>query len=358
MQQSPITYHIIGGGIAGLTCARILKQKHPEIRSVVYETAETLGGRARSYNDAEFGCKLDIGTHVIIGANKKMREFVQSEEWEPSTVFWNAEDGSVSEKLLPALGHILKSCGNTPANKVAPQIRKYILRHTFPWTRNKRKVYFSKQDLSQRIINVLAAYAGEIRLGCKLLKIETQFGRAVQLNFSNTTVDVGTADKVILALDNRHCARILGTEELPHNSIINIFYRTSQTIFLPKGASYIGVVNGLADWIFVNGNILTATISAADENATDFADLARKVWCELDKIRGVNSAFVPPFKVLKHKHATIAQDAEIDAMRPLNAETQYPNVFIAGDWTMQGRPCCMETAVLSAERAIKTAIKS
>ena len=69
MQQSPITYHIIGGGIAGLTCARILKQKHPEIRSVVYETAETLGGRARSYNDAEFGCKLDIGTHVIIGAN-------------------------------------------------------------------------------------------------------------------------------------------------------------------------------------------------------------------------------------------------------------------------------------------------
>ncbi len=358
MQQTPATYHIIGGGIAGLSCAKILKQKHPEIRTVIYEAAEALGGRARSFDDEEFGGKLDIGTHAIIGANKEMRKFVQSGEWEKSTLFWNAEDETVSSKLIPALGHILKSCCNTPAEKIAPQIRKSILRRTFPWTKNKRKIYFSKQDLSQRIVNVLAAYADEIRLGYKLVKIETQFGRAVQLNFSNRPVDIGTSDTVILALDNRHCARILSTEELPHNSIINIFYKTSQTIFLPKGVSCIGILNGLADWIFASNGILAATISAADENITDFAELARKVWRELDKMRGVNSAFVPPFKVLKLKHATLSQDTETDAKRPLNAATQYPNVFIAGDWTMKGLPCCMETAVLSAERAIKTAFKS
>ena len=40
--------------------------------------------------------------------------------------------------------------------------------------------------------------------------------------------------------------------------------------------------------------------------------------------------------------------------RPQNALTEYPNVFIAGDWTMKDHPCCMETAVKSAKRAVIT----
>lgn len=357
MNAKPITYHIIGGGIAGLYCAYLLKQKHPRIRTVVYEAGENIGGRCRSYQDEEFGHALDNATHVIIGANKKMRKFVKDGEWCLTHFFWNAAKETCDNKLLPALGHILKSCCNTQAQDIAPIIGKKILRRTFPWTKNQRKVYFSKQDLSQRIINVLAAYADEVRLNSKLLKIETQFGRAAQLNFNNGVVEIGAEDKVIVALDNRNCAKLLGTEELPHNSIINIFYHTSQKIFLPQGASFIGILQGIGDWAFVNEDILAITISAADDHISDFADLARKVWGELDKLRGVNSAFVPPFKVLKYRHATIAQDSVTNDKRPTDALTRYPNVFIAGDWTMKDLPCCMETAALSAERAIKTALK-
>ena len=358
MERKPITYHIIGGGIAGLSCARILKQKYPQIRTVVYEAGDTLGGRCRSYQDEEFGRTLDNATHVIIGANKEMRKFVKANEWCHTHLFWDAAAETCSNKLLPALGHILKSCCNTKAEDIAPIIGKKILRRTFPWTQSQRKVYFSKQDLSQRIINVLAAYADEVRLNSKLLKIETQFGRAAQLNFNNGTVDIGADDKIIVALDNRNCAKLLGMTELPHNSIINIFYHTSQKIFLPQGASFIGVLQGIGDWVFANDDILAVTISAADDKITDFAGLAREIWCELDKLRGVNSAFVPPFKVLKYRHATIAQDAATNEQRPTGAATQYPNVFIAGDWTMKDLSCCMETAVLSAQRAIKTAHKN
>lgn len=37
--------HILGGGIAGLACAYYLRQKSPQIRTVVYEAAPHAGGR-------------------------------------------------------------------------------------------------------------------------------------------------------------------------------------------------------------------------------------------------------------------------------------------------------------------------
>ena len=112
MNAKPITYHIIGGGIAGLYCAYLLKQKHPRIRAVVYEAGENIGGRCRSYWDEEFGHALDNATHVIIGANKKMRKFVKDGEWCLTHFFWNAAKETCDNKLLPSLGHILQHSGS------------------------------------------------------------------------------------------------------------------------------------------------------------------------------------------------------------------------------------------------------
>ena len=114
----------------------------------------------------------------------------------------------------------------------------------------------------------------------------------------------------------------------------------------------------MADWLFVNDNLLSAVISDYTGDRNDLSDLAIKVWTEIDKIRGVNSAFVPPYKVLCHKNATIRQNEANNRCRPKNALTEYPNVFIAGDWTMKDCPCCMETAVKSAKRAVKTAFRA
>ncbi len=357
MEQKPVTYHIIGSGIAGLACAKIIKEKSPWARIVVYEAADKPGGRCYSYEDADLGCRLDNATHAIIGANKNMARFINKDEWEQECKFWDAHSENVSSNYKDFPELIIKSITNTQPKEVAPEIVKKILWKTFPWGKRQRRIYFSKNDLSQRIVNLFTSYADEILFNSKLIKIDTQFGNAAQLTFWKKQVDIGANDKVILAVDNKSFCRIMGGTPLKHNGIINIFYRTSQKIYLPDNINFMGIYRGLADWIFANENILAVTISAAPEEPGDLQELARNIWLEIDRLRGVNSAFVPSFKIFHHKTATISQDKATNSLRPLSARTVYPNVFVAGDWTMKDFPCCMETAFLSAERAVKEAMK-
>ncbi|MBE6453198.1 MAG: hypothetical protein E7012_06915 [Alphaproteobacteria bacterium] len=357
MSKRPITYHIIGGGVSGLFCAQILKQKEKQNKVVVYEAGSCLGGRCHSFTDSDWDKKLDNATHVIIGANSQLRKYVTSQEWENDINFYDNATGNISKLSKKHLGHLLKSACNTSEENISSAIKKYILRQTFPYTKNKRKIYFSKQDLSQRIINHLASAPDEVLYNCRLNKIESQFGRAAQLVFNNRQVELGSEDKVILAIDNRSYSQLMNEPVLPHNSIINIFYHTSENLFLPQGASLIAVINGIPDWVFVSNRIVSTTISVANNIETPLPELARQIWQELDVLRGVNSAFIPPFKAYKHKYATISQDEYTNSLRPDNALSRYPNVFVAGDWTMKNHPCCLETAFISAQRAVKEARK-
>jgi len=357
MEAKQPTYFIVGAGVAGLSCARLLKKKKPKSKVIVFDACDNVGGRCYSFDDKDFGQKLDNATHVIIGANKEAASFIADDEWEKSLYFFDIQNKKVipnNKKMWP---YLMKAACNMPLNTADGKICKEIAKATFPWTTNKLKIYFSKQNLSQKMINYLLNFADEIYLKHRLLKIETQFGNAAQLVFDKQTFDIGAQDKIILALDNRGFCRLMGTEALPHNNIINIFYKTSQKIHLPQNANFCGVLNGNCDWIFVNDNIVAITISAANHVVKPLPELARQLWKELDIIRGVNSAFLPPFRVVKHNHATIAQDEATNQLRPCSALTQYPNVFIAGDWTMKNMPCCIETAILSAKRAIKYVLR-
>lgn len=358
MSAVPVTYHIVGGGIAGLSCAWFLKQKNKNIRTIIYEAAPKLGGRAYSYHDASLDARMDNAVHAIAGANKFLARFIQKHEWNDKINFVSPDTSILDTSLYQNRGHLFKSFCNTRDSDIDKAVKKRILKMLFPFTKSKRRVWFSKQNLSQRIINVLAGYADEIHLNSKLNKVSGQFGLAAQLKFDKKTVDIGAHDKVIIALDNTSCSKVLNVPVLEHNQIVNIIYRVSQTIFLPKGSSFIGIKDGIGDWVFSNGNLLSVVISDYQSGKESLQDLAIKAWTELDKIRGVNSAFMPPHKIFCCKNATIRQNAENNIRRPDTAKTEYPNVFIAGDWTMKDYPCCMETAVQSALRAVKTALKS
>ncbi|HKM64760.1 MAG TPA: hydroxysqualene dehydroxylase HpnE [Acidisphaera sp.] len=69
-----MTIHIIGGGLAGLSAAVALtKAGHP---IVLYESGPQAGGRCRSYDDRELGCRVDNGNHLLLSGNTAALDYL------------------------------------------------------------------------------------------------------------------------------------------------------------------------------------------------------------------------------------------------------------------------------------------
>lgn len=357
MTENKPTYHIIGAGIAGLMCARFLKKYAPHCKTVLYEANNRPGGRCYSYDDKELDRRLDNATHVILRGNRLASALTGTHRWPGKTYFWDVEEDTISTKAWNYRHQILKSMCNTHADEVPQKMIKNICWKLFPWSKRQLSVYFSKQDLSQRIINPMLIYADELKYNHRLEKVTIEVGRISALHFNKGILELDRNDVVIMALDAAAYAKIFNSYKFEFNNIINVHFRTSQEIHLPKLADYIGIANGLADWVFVNDDIVSFTISDTRMTAEEIEALPQRLWKQLDTLRGVNSAFLPPHKVLVHQNATIRQDGRNNSQRPDSALTKYSNMYLAGDWTMKDLPCCIESAILSARRAVRTILK-
>ena len=351
-------FHIIGSGIAGLACAKFIRQKHKSAEIVVYEAAARPGGRCYSYYDKVLDHQLDSGTHVSLGVNKSINRLIDKKKFIYRISFYDSIRGKIARSISRFKSHLLVSIFNTPGHEVARSLIKTVFWKLFPFTMFQKKIYYSHNDLSQRLIEPLLNYVSQIKYGWKLLKVEDKGGHVTRLIFNNNrSVEIGARDVVISALDSHNYCKIFGGEDFDYEDIINIHYRTSVKLTLPKGKKMLGISNGMAHWIFINKNIVSATISAAGNLHIDKDELAREVWKEICHIRGVAAAFIPPYRVLRHRKVTLKMDWANNNKRPESATTKFDNLFIAGDWTYKDFPCCMEGAVLSAKRAAKLCTK-
>ncbi|HEV3007976.1 MAG TPA: FAD-dependent oxidoreductase [Burkholderiales bacterium] len=66
---------IVGGGLAGLACAVALGDAG--LRVTVVERENCLGGRARSWTDAQSGDTIDLGPHVVHSEYRNMLAFLE-----------------------------------------------------------------------------------------------------------------------------------------------------------------------------------------------------------------------------------------------------------------------------------------
>jgi uncharacterized protein with NAD-binding domain and iron-sulfur cluster len=78
-------------------------------------------------------------------------------------------------------------------------------------------------------------------------------------------------------------------------------------------------------------------------------ELAQLIWREVAKVAGLLEA-LPPWQIVRERRATFAATPEQNALRPA-AETNWANLFLAGDWTATGLPATIESAVRSGYRA-------
>ncbi len=101
-------------------------------------------------------------------------------------------------------------------------------------------------------------------------------------------------------------------------------------------------------WFFNKGEgkYLMLVISAADRilrhSPKELVEMALKELAEF--LPAVNNAQLVKQHVVKEPKATYRAKPGLEALRP-TATTQYPNFFLAGDWTRTGWPATMEGAV-------------
>ena len=82
---------VVGGGVAGLACARTLSKKGVSVR--VIEAADEVGGRVRT--DVVEGFKLDHGFQIFLTSYPEARAVLDYDElqlqpfYAGSLVFWN-----------------------------------------------------------------------------------------------------------------------------------------------------------------------------------------------------------------------------------------------------------------------------
>lgn len=351
MNKNTTTYHIIGGGIAGLSAAKFIKDKNKNHRVILYEASHKIGGRCFSFYDEKLKKHIDNATHVVLGANKNTLKLYQHNQFDGQASFW--EKGLNLSLKKDFWQHALLSVFNTAPQEVPLSLIKNLLWKLFPFLPCQLKLMYSKGNLSSNLIEPLSKNIDEIKFGFVLKNIETSDGFVNKLIFNKSEITINQNEKIICALDAHNYHQIFGGETFDFNEITNVFFRTSTPLCLPKGVRFLATPNNIGDWIFVIDDIVNVTISNSNYLTMNDDALARILWKEIRAIQGIMPAFLPPYRVFRYRQATIKQDAVNNHKRPNTAKTKYKNMVLAGDWTMKDWPCCIEAAIASAKRAVK-----
>jgi squalene-associated FAD-dependent desaturase len=409
--------HVIGAGLAGLAAAVKLAANGRGV--VVHEAGDHAGGRCRSYFDAALGCRLDNGNHLLLAGNRRTLEYLDligaratmvgpdaarfpfvdlgtGERWVlrpnrgrlpwwllrrdrriPGTRLadyleawrlWRARDAdTVAARLDPERllfrrlwAPLTIAALNTAPEDASARLLWRILRMTFGAGGASCRPMVPGTGLSESFVDpALGRLGGAVRFGRRLRALGFDGARVDTLRFVGDDVALGPEDQVVLAVPAPIAAGLLPGLDAPDQfrAIVNAHYR----IDAPRdpalgGADFIGVIGGLAEWVFVKPAVVSVTISAADRLADRPApELAAAIWRDVARALNLPGAEPPPWRIVKERRATFAA-LPAQLMRRPGATTSWKNLFLAGDWTQTGLPATIEGAIDSGLRAAELMI--
>lgn len=410
------TLHIVGAGLAGLACAIRLSGEGRKL--VVHEAARMAGGRCRSYYDAALDLVIDNGNHLLLSGNRAALDYGRrigaadqlvgpdecvfdfldtrsGERWRlrpnrsrlPWWIFVRDRrvPGASARDYLGALGilrarsgatigeamacsgllyerlwgPVLLSALNTDPREASAGLAAAVLRETLAAGGAACRPLVARHGLGAAFIEpalaTLAAKGAELRYGARLRGVEFSNDRAARLNFGDETIDLGAEDRLVLAVPPWAAQDLLPGLEAPDDfrGIVNAHFKIAP----PEGQPLLlGMVGSLGEWLFAFDDRLSVTISGADRLMDEPREgLAARIWAEVAAATGLPSE-LPPWQIVKEKRATFAATPRQEARRQ-KAETQWRNLFLAGDWTTTGLPATIEGAIRSGYRAAELAAR-
>ncbi len=402
--------HIIGAGLAGLAAAIRLGKGDREI--VLHEATDHAGGRCRSYYEPALDAVIDNGNHLLLSGNHAALDYLRAIGAEARLVgpgraefefadlktgqrwclhpnagrlpWWifvasrrvpgtSPRDYLAISRLLRApagatIGETIECRGplyerlwhplllaalNTEPEAASAKLAAAILRETLMLGGRACRPLVAHGGLSAAFINPavqhLSARGTAVSFGRRLRAIEFDGGRVGALDFGADKLPLGSSDAVVLAVPAPVAASLVPGLSAPgtFRAIVNAHFRIAPPPGFPP---ILAVINGTVEWLFSFEGRLSVTISGADRLIdADREQLARDLWGEVAQLAGLPAA-LPAWQIVKERRATFAALPAEEAKRP-PAETAWPNLVLAGDWTRTGLPATIEGAIRSGNRA-------
>ncbi|GGY46213.1 hydroxysqualene dehydroxylase HpnE [Parvularcula lutaonensis] len=198
-----------------------------------------------------------------------------------------------------------------------------------------------------------------VEYGRLLRRVEKEAGRATRLVFARgEPVQIAQEDAVVLALPAHRLAAIMPESGAPTETspILNAHFLIDDPALLEGAPPILGVTRAVTQWIFIKGDIVSLTISAADHvDGSDAEEeaLLRRLWDETRRALALpEAATYLSARLVREKRATFRQTPQNVARRP-RQETSLRNLALAGDFVDTGLPATIEGAVRSGERAAR-----
>ena len=408
------TVHIVGAGLAGLSCAVALARADVQVE--LHEAARQAGGRCRSYFEPALDCEIDNGNHLVLSGNRALLDYVTTigasaklsgpaqagydfadlksgERWAlrisdgvipwwllspqrrvpgtrladylgsvrllragiDDTVVARLGDGPLYDRLWRP---VLLAALNTDPQEASARLAAAVVRETLARGGAACRPLLASEGLAAAFIDPALAWLRQkgtgVRFDSRLRELVLGRERVERLAFADgRTITLARQDQVVLAVPAPVAQALVPRLSAPDQfrAIVNGHFRIDPPAGFPR---ILGVVNGLTEWLFAFEHRLAVTISGADR-LLDMPreEIARTLWGEVAALTGLPSQ-LPPWQIIKERRATFAALPSQEAKRP-GARTAWRNLLLAGDWTATGLPATIEGAVRSGNRAASLA---
>jgi hydroxysqualene dehydroxylase len=399
--------HVIGAGMAGLAAS--VRLAEAGVAVALHESAQSAGGRCRSYFDAALQCRIDNGNHLLMQGNVAAMRYLgvigaagtlagpleaeypfldleTGERWvlRPSTgriPWWLldearrvpgthlheylsavrlflANDDATVDEALDARGTLYRrfwrplavAALNTAPEEGQARLLARIVSESFGRGGAAARPLVPRVGLSQSLVEpalaFLAARGAQIRFTARARAFEFADDRLAAVAFDEGAVTLGADEAAVLAVNAPVAQRLVPGLDAPQE--FRAIVNAHYRIALADDAPFfVGLIGGTAEWVFRKREVLSVTVSAADRLVDQPADeLAPVLWRDVARAYGLGLRDMPPAQIVKERRATFAATPAAAKRRPKQA-TAWRNLALAGDWTQTSLPATIEGAIRS-----------